>query len=67
MCICFSNFLSFYSDMDVLFQKPILSSELLSHSPASLIMVPEEDKPFPYNAGVMIMNISSLKASYPSF
>jgi len=55
------------TDMDVLFRRPILPSDLLSHSPASLTMAPEGDKPFPYNAGVMIMNMSSLRASYQSF
>lgn len=56
-----------FTDMDVLFRKPILPSELFSQSPASIIMAPEGGKPYPYNAGVIIMNISSMKTSYQSF
>jgi len=56
-----------FTDIDVIFNKPIPYSNIFHLQAEMVLMAPESYKNFPYNSGVMIFNIDNLKSTYPAF
>ncbi len=56
-----------FTDADVFFRKPITLDSFGLPLPATFGMASEMSDMFPYNAGVMLMHLPPLQATYDSF
>ena len=56
-----------FTDSDVYFTKPLTLHSFELSLPTTIGMAPEAVETFPFNSGVMLMNLPALKATYASF
>lgn len=61
------KFLLFLSDCDAFFRRPLSLFDFGTPLPHALGMAGEVSDIFPFNAGIMLMNIPYLKQTYPDF
>ncbi|BDA51635.1 hypothetical protein COCOBI_19-1910 [Coccomyxa sp. Obi] len=56
-----------FTDSDIFFRKPLTLESFQLPLPTTIGMAPEGSDGFPFDAGVMLLNIPALKSSYPAF
>ena len=55
------------TDSDVFFRKPLTLESFNLPLPLTIGMAPEMSDEFPFNAGVMLINVPALRSTYPAF
>lgn len=62
-----TQFSSYVQDSDVFFRRPLTLKDFGIPLPPTIGMASEAVDVFPYNAGIMLMNLPRLRVTYESF